>query len=124
MPGYGRRALATLANLHVHLSLDVILPSNVRHLASGILGNKEQKVRKLLVDETEGMSTFLGLGRSGGCAVAAGFPMTYCKSGWQTQGRPVRKAWVRTKLQALVYDILPSTIAVFSYAIGSQKIVS
>ena len=26
------------------------------------------------------------------------------------------------KLQALVYDILPSTIAVFSYAIGSRKL--
>ena len=28
----------------------------------------------------------------------------------------------RTKLQALVYDILPSTTAVFSYAIGSRKL--
>ena len=28
--------------------------------------------------------------------------------------------WV--KLQALVYDILPSTAAVFSYAIGSIKL--
>ena len=28
----------------------------------------------------------------------------------------------RTKLQALVYDILPSTSAVFSYAIGSRKL--
>ena len=26
------------------------------------------------------------------------------------------------ELQALVYDILPSTIAVFSYAIGSRKL--
>ena len=26
------------------------------------------------------------------------------------------------KLQTLVYDILPSTIAVFSYAIGSRKL--
>ena len=26
------------------------------------------------------------------------------------------------KLQALVYDILPSTIAVFSYAIGTRKL--
>ena len=26
------------------------------------------------------------------------------------------------KLQALVYDILPSTTAVFSYAIGSRKV--
>ena len=29
---------------------------------------------------------------------------------------------VRYKLQALVYDILPSTTAVFSYAIGSRKL--
>ena len=29
---------------------------------------------------------------------------------------------LRAKLQALVYDILPSTTAVFSYAIGSRKL--
>ena len=29
---------------------------------------------------------------------------------------------VRARLQALVYDILPSTTAVFSYAIGSRKL--
>ena len=29
---------------------------------------------------------------------------------------------VTPKLQALVYDILPSTTAVFSYAIGSRKL--
>ena len=28
----------------------------------------------------------------------------------------------RSKLQALVYDILPSTTAVFSYATGSRKL--
>ena len=28
----------------------------------------------------------------------------------------------RPKLQALVYDILPSTTAVFSYAVGSRKL--
>ena len=28
----------------------------------------------------------------------------------------------RAKLQALVYDIVPSTTAVFSYAIGSRKL--
>ena len=33
--------------------------------------------------------------------------------------RPFR---VRIKLQALVYDILPSTTGVFSYAIGSRKL--
>ena len=30
-----------------------------------------------------------------------------------------RRAMVRSKLQALVYDILPSTPVVFSYVIGS-----
>ena len=29
---------------------------------------------------------------------------------------------VCVKLQALVYDILPSTIAIFSYAIGPRKL--
>ena len=30
--------------------------------------------------------------------------------------------WVHGKLQALVYDILPSTTVVFSYVIGSRKL--
>ena len=30
--------------------------------------------------------------------------------------------WGMVKLQALVYDILPSTTAVFSYTIGSRKL--
>ena len=34
----------------------------------------------------------------------------------------VRGQNVGLKLQALVYDILPSTTAVFSYAIGSRKL--
>ena len=34
----------------------------------------------------------------------------------------LRTSGVPTKLQALVYDILPSTAAVFSYAIGSRKL--
>ena len=34
----------------------------------------------------------------------------------------LRKVWVLIKLQALVYDILPSTTAVFSYTIGSRKL--
>jgi len=34
----------------------------------------------------------------------------------------LRKVRVLVKLQALVYDILPSTTAVFSYAIGSRKL--
>ena len=32
------------------------------------------------------------------------------------------EVWGWGKLQALVYDILPSTTAVFSYAIGSRKL--
>ena len=32
------------------------------------------------------------------------------------------RVWSRAKLQALVYDILPLTTAVFSYAIGSRKL--
>ena len=34
----------------------------------------------------------------------------------------LRKVWVLIKLQALIYDNLPSTTAVFSYAIGSRKL--
>ena len=34
----------------------------------------------------------------------------------------LQKVQVLIKLQALVYDILPSTTAVFSYAIGSRKL--
>ena len=34
----------------------------------------------------------------------------------------LRKVWVLIKLQALVYDILPSTTTVFSYATGSRKL--
>ena len=33
-----------------------------------------------------------------------------------------QKVSLRPKLQALVYDILPSTTAMFSYAIGSRKL--
>ena len=36
--------------------------------------------------------------------------------------QPKRGEKERLKLQALVYDILPSTTAVFSYAIGSRKL--
>ena len=32
------------------------------------------------------------------------------------------EVWVESKLQALVYDILPYTTAVFSYDIGSRKL--
>ena len=35
---------------------------------------------------------------------------------------PVRRVSECFKLQALVYDILPSTTAVFSYATGSRKL--
>jgi len=34
----------------------------------------------------------------------------------------LKKVCTESKLQALVYDILPSTTAVFSYAIGSRKL--
>ena len=36
--------------------------------------------------------------------------------------RPPKGLGILIKLQALVYDILPSTTAVFSYAIGSRKL--
>ena len=39
-------------------------------------------------------------------------------------GRCVGRKKGESKLQALVYDILPSTTAVFSYAIGSRKLSS
>ena len=39
-----------------------------------------------------------------------------------TAGGMCRKAMLGVELQALVYDILPSTTAVFSYAIGSRKL--
>ena len=44
---------------------------------------------------------------------------------WESEGRaPETRRWfeLRGKLQALVYDILPSTTAVFSYAIESRKL--
>ena len=36
----------------------------------------------------------------------------------------LRKVWVPIKFQALVYDILPSTTAVFNYATGSRKLAA
>ena len=39
-----------------------------------------------------------------------------------TGGKRHRWSSAQVKLQALVYDILPSTTAVFSYAIGSRKL--
>ena len=39
-----------------------------------------------------------------------------------TRSAPSQRFGVLIKLQVLVYDILPSTIAVFSYAIGSRKL--
>ena len=36
----------------------------------------------------------------------------------------LRQVWVLIKLQTLVYDILPSTTAVFSYAIGPRKLTA
>ena len=45
-------------------------------------------------------------------------------SGIEPRGLPSALTSVRlpAKLQALLYDILPSTTAVFSYAIGSRKL--
>ena len=40
----------------------------------------------------------------------------------ESDARSVTMDLYRPKLQALVYDILPSTTAVFSYAIGSRKL--
>ena len=42
--------------------------------------------------------------------------------GGRRRGTERTGCWVCSKLQALVYDILPSTTAVFSYAIGSRKL--
>ena len=39
---------------------------------------------------------------------------------WPSTAR--RRDKGETKLQALIYDILPSTAAVFSYAVGSRKL--
>ena len=36
----------------------------------------------------------------------------------------LRKVWVPIKFQALVYDILPSTTAVFNYATWSRKLAA
>ena len=57
------------------------------------------------------------------------------ETGWRGKGVPYRERRTkerlekerkgdsgRVNLQALVYDILPSTTAVFSYAIGSRKL--
>ena len=42
--------------------------------------------------------------------------------GWGGGSKASRTDIRGCKLQALVYDILPSTTAVFSYAIGSRKL--
>ena len=42
----------------------------------------------------------------------------------QCTPQELAKVDVEHKLQALVYDILPSTTAVFSYAIGSRKLLA
>ena len=44
------------------------------------------------------------------------FVVLMCVFWFESDVRPT------AKLQALVYDILPSTTAVFSYAIGSRKL--
>ena len=43
-------------------------------------------------------------------------------SGWEGREGEGWGVMSDCKLQALVYDILPSTTAVFSYAIGSRKL--
>ena len=46
----------------------------------------------------------------------------FSKLPWTFSLTAVSVSRPRVKLQALVYDILPSTTAVFSYAIGSRKL--
>ena len=43
-------------------------------------------------------------------------------SPWASSGRQPIQGMALVKLHALVYDILPSTTAVFSHAIGSRKL--
>ena len=45
-----------------------------------------------------------------------------CPAVSAANGAVMQRVPARSKLQALVYDILPSTTAVFSYAIGSRKL--
>ena len=49
-------------------------------------------------------------------------PLHWCLTELFTARLSLAKAKLRHKLQALVYDIFPSTTAVFSYAIGSRKL--
>ena len=53
---------------------------------------------------------------------AATGTQVYLRTAVHRRGQRPPKFWVLIKLQALVYDILPSTTAVFSYAIGSRKL--
>ena len=41
---------------------------------------------------------------------------------WAVKKMKALLGYVLPKLQTLVYDVLPSTTAVFSYAIGSRKL--
>ena len=60
----------------------------------------------------------VGVGGGGRGVVGAG-------ESWRREREPLQCFLVPPKLQALVYDILPSTTAVFSFAIGGvQKTVS
>ena len=45
-----------------------------------------------------------------------------CQSMCYSAGFSLSSVWRHSKLQALVYDSLPSTTVVFSYAIGSRKL--
>ena len=49
------------------------------------------------------------------------FPIIRCKTK-QKSSFTTSHGWEKSKLQALVYDILPLATAVLSYAIGSRKL--
>ena len=55
------------------------------------------------------------------CAMSLHKEKTKDSALWQFSLR--HADWVNAKLQALLYDILPSTTAVFSYTIGSRKLL-
>ena len=55
------------------------------------------------------------------------YVLPYIRSEWKTMQKlhyefPIHGIKVLSKLQALVYDTLPSTTAVLSYAIGTRKL--
>ena len=59
------------------------------------------------------------------CSIIALYSLYWIKGKTTEENQEDKASFVyiyQTKLQALVYDILPSTTAVFSYAIGSRKL--